>query len=90
MPCECRNRRASSAAYTGIGISETEQAGVFSKFFRAGSALRSGIPGTGLGLAISKNIVDEHGGTIRLRSRPGMGTAFTVTLPSPESAGTTT
>ena len=76
-------------ADTGIGINEAEQAGVFSKFFRAGSALRSGIPGIGLGLAISKNIVDAHGGTIRFQSQPGIGTAFTVTLPSPGSSGTT-
>lgn len=73
---------AFSVADTGMGISEAEQAGVFSKFYRAGSALRSGIPGIGLGLAISKNIVDAHDGTIGFRSQLGTGTTFTVTLPS--------
>ena len=66
---------------TGIGMTETEQAGVFTKFFRSGSARRAAIPGVGLGLAISRSIVEAHGGTITLRSRSGHGSCFTVHLP---------
>ncbi len=40
--------------------------------------------GTGLGLAISRSIVEHHGGTLEVESRPGSGAAFTVTLPCSE------
>ena len=65
----------------GIGMTKSEQAEVFNKFFRSGSALRAAIPGVGLGLVITKKIVEAHQGTITLVSRPGEGTVFTVTLP---------
>ena len=65
----------------GIGMTEAEQAEVFTKFFRSGTARKAAIPGVGLGLAISRKIVEEHGGTISLRSTAGVGTVFTVTLP---------
>lgn len=65
----------------GIGMTEAEQAEVFTKFFRSDTARRAAIPGVGLGLAISRKIIEEHGGTITLRSEAGKGTVFTVTLP---------
>lgn len=65
---------------TGIGIAPEDQPRVFDRFFRApGSAARS--RGTGLGLAISKRIVEAHGGSLTLESRPGEGSTFSIRLP---------
>ncbi|CEA09260.1 Alkaline phosphatase synthesis sensor protein PhoR [Arthrobacter saudimassiliensis] len=66
---------------SGIGMTESEQSEVFTKFFRSVTARRAAIPGVGLGLAISRSIVEAHGGTITLRSQSGRGTCFTVLLP---------
>nr|BFE83957.1 hypothetical protein GCM10020093_065580 [Planobispora longispora] len=58
---------------------------MFDRFFRASTALASGVKGTGLGLAITRAIVEAHGGTVTAQPREG-GTVFTVRLPaaSPE------
>jgi signal transduction histidine kinase len=73
---------------TGIGIAAGDLEHVFDRFWRADVArARSGDrPGVGLGLAITKWIAEAHGGTIRAESRPGRGTAFTVTIPRPVEA----
>jgi signal transduction histidine kinase len=64
---------------TGPGINRQDQSRVFERLFRGdGSAGRQGI---GIGLAIVKGIVDAHGGTIEVGSRPERGTTFTVRLP---------
>jgi signal transduction histidine kinase len=64
---------------TGIGISPEHQTRVFDRFYRADPSHT--IPGTGLGLSIVKEIATIHGGNVRLKSAPGVGTIFTVTLP---------
>jgi len=66
---------------TGIGMDSGEKAEAFTKFFRAGAVRRTAIPGVGLGLAITKAIVESHGGSISLRSEPGMGTTVRFELP---------
>ncbi|MCD5350196.1 sensor histidine kinase [Kineosporia mesophila] len=66
----------------GIGISQAEQAKLFTRFFRARSATERGIPGTGLGLAVVKGVVDAHRGAIRVDSAPGRGTTVAVDLPA--------
>jgi len=60
---------------TGSGISEENMKKLFSPFFTTKDG------GTGLGLAITKRIVEEHKGEIRVKSKVGEGTVFTVELP---------
>jgi len=70
---------------TGIGISETEQARLFERFYKSDKARRS--EGTGLGLAIAKHIIQAHGGEISVRSEPGKGATFWFTLPVRQAKG---
>jgi two-component system phosphate regulon sensor histidine kinase PhoR len=61
---------------TGIGIPENEQVKLFSKFSQVDSRLSRSSGGIGLGLAICKKILDAHGGSIWVESRPGKGSTF--------------
>lgn len=65
---------------TGIGIDEAELPRVWERLYR-GDASRSA-RGLGLGLSLVKAIVEAHGGRVAVRSRPGQGSVFTVTLPA--------
>jgi two-component system, OmpR family, sensor histidine kinase SenX3 len=65
----------------GIGIPEDEQQRVFERFYRADQARSRRTGGTGLGLSIVKHAVQRHGGEVRLWSRPGRGSTFTIRLP---------
>jgi two-component system sensor histidine kinase FlrB len=62
-------------ADTGPGIAPEN----LSRLFEAGFSTRAGSPG--LGLAVCRTIVQQHGGTISVASRPGRGAAFTLRLP---------
>jgi signal transduction histidine kinase len=64
-------------ADTGVGIAARHRRAIFEPFF---STKTTG-EGTGLGLAVSRRIVEDHGGDIRVQSRPGHGATFTVRLP---------
>jgi signal transduction histidine kinase len=66
---------------TGRGIDEEDLPHVFEKFQQFGSVVDPENRGTGLGLAISKEIVELHGGTIRVESKLNQGSTFTFTLP---------
>ncbi len=68
-----------TVADQGIGIAPEHQERVFGRFERAVPAQHFG--GLGLGLYIAREIVEAHGGTIRLSSAPGSGSTFTVELP---------
>ena len=65
---------------TGVGIPEEAIPHLFEKFYRAHETENS-TTGTGLGLSICKQIVQGHGGRVEVKSKIGVGTAFTVMLP---------
>ncbi|RIH81562.1 Sensor protein SrrB [Calidithermus terrae] len=68
---------------TGVGIAPEDLPHVFERFYRADPSRSRGADpgGTGLGLAIAKQVVEQHGGEIRLQSEPGRGTVAVVRLP---------
>ncbi len=66
---------------TGSGIPKEDLPFVFERFYKADKARTRGISGTGLGLAIARNIVQTHGGEMKVSSEFGEGTTFTVFLP---------
>jgi two-component system phosphate regulon sensor histidine kinase PhoR len=65
----------------GLGIPPSEQEQIFEKFYRLDAGMTRGVGGSGLGLFISREIVTQMDGTLTVRSRPGSGSTFTVTLP---------
>ncbi|MHB8509948.1 MAG: sensor histidine kinase [Candidatus Dormibacteria bacterium] len=67
----------------GPGIPEADLPRIFERFFRGSDERRR--EGTGLGLAIARALVDEHRGSISVRSVVGQGTEFVVELPLQES-----
>ncbi len=64
----------------GIGMSAEHLPHVFDRFFRADKSRSREAGGTGLGLAIVKHIVEAHKQTINVRSTPGQGSTFGLTL----------
>ncbi|MFP5019657.1 sensor histidine kinase [Pseudonocardia phyllosphaerae] len=66
----------------GIGIAAEHQQRVFERFFRVDPARSRATGGTGLGLAIVKHVCANHGGEVRLWSRPGTGSTFTMRIPA--------
>jgi heavy metal sensor kinase len=64
---------------SGVGIDQADLPKIFDRFFRCDQSRASG--GAGLGLSLAQAIVHAHAGTIQVVSRPGKGSAFTVSLP---------
>lgn len=67
---------------TGIGIPPEKQALIFESFVQADGSIERTYGGTGLGLTVTRQLVELHGGTIRVQSVPGEGSVFTFTLPA--------
>ncbi|WP_078427429.1 HAMP domain-containing sensor histidine kinase [Alkalihalobacterium alkalinitrilicum] len=65
---------------TGIGLTEEDTTQIFDRFFRVDSSRKK--DGTGLGLAIVKQIIELHGGEIKVDSQVGEGTTFTIIFPN--------
>lgn len=70
---------------TGIGIDQKDQAKIFDPFQQASKTTSRKFGGTGLGLSIIKNLVELQNGTVVLKSEPGVGSKFKVTLPFKKS-----
>jgi signal transduction histidine kinase len=78
-----------AVADTGPGIPADELARVFERFYQVDkSRARTQAPGVGLGLAICKELAEAHGGRIAAESVVGVGTKFSVTLPTADAAPT--
>jgi CHASE2 domain-containing sensor protein/signal transduction histidine kinase len=74
----------------GYGIPLEQQAHLFERFRRFHAADRPEVGGAGLGMAFIKIVVTRHAGEVRIRSAPGQGTTFTVSLPVLDKAGSGT
>ena len=80
-----RERRKSEVRITvtdhGPGIPASELPHIFEPFYRGAEALEKQIHGNGLGLSLVRRIVTAHGGRVSVATKPGSGTAFTISLP---------
>jgi signal transduction histidine kinase len=71
-----------TVADNGIGMSDEVRSKLFVRFFST-----KGGQGTGLGLPVVKKVVEEHGGTLEVESKPGQGSAFQLRFPKSPSPG---
>ena len=69
----------------GAGIPQEELPKIFERFYRSDSARKAESSGHGLGLSIARIIVIAHGGKLQVRSKVGVGTTFSITLPEKQS-----
>jgi len=65
----------------GIGIQEEEVNDIFKRFFRGSKAKEMAKEGAGVGLYLARNIIEQQGGTIVARRKPGCGSIFRITFP---------
>ncbi len=76
-----------SVADHGIGIVAADHERIFERFYRVDKGRSRATGGTGLGLSIVRHVVDNHGGTVSVRSEEGRGSTFTVSLPASGGGG---
>jgi CheY-like chemotaxis protein len=67
---------------TGIGIAPEDQARIFEEFAQVEHRLQRNVKGTGLGLSLSRRLAELLGGTLSVDSTPGVGSTFTVAMPT--------
>lgn len=72
---------------SGIGIPKEDLEQIFGRFYRVDKSHSKEIGGTGLGLSIARNIVSIHKGEIKVYSKVGQGTTFTIRIPLTYVAG---
>ena len=70
-----------SVADTGVGISADDVPHIFERFWRADKVRSREVSGVGLGLPIARQIAEQHGASLDVRSEPGRGSLFTVRMP---------
>jgi signal transduction histidine kinase len=75
-----------SVSDRGRGIPADELAHIFEPFYRGRFAVNQQIHGNGLGLSLVKRIAEAHGGRVTVKSVPGQGSTFTITLPAASGA----
>jgi len=66
---------------SGLGIPQEDQARIFERFYRVDPSRSRSTGGTGLGLAIVKHVASTHNGEVKLFSKPGVGSTFTLCIP---------
>lgn len=66
----------------GPGIAPEHQERIFERFYRVDKSRSRKLGGTGLGLSIVRNVVQAHGGSVKVESAPGQGSRFLLRLPS--------
>lgn len=71
---------------TGIGISETDLPHIFERFYQADDSHTRKGEGTGIGLALTKELIKLMEGDIQVKSKPGQGSEFIITLPIHQKA----
>ena len=76
-----KDRIRIEVADTGIGIRPEDQDRIFQAFTQVDGSLARQYQGTGLGLALVRKFVEMHGGEVKVESRPGAGSRFTVHIP---------
>lgn len=83
-----RNENTAEVVVTdsGVGIAVEDQGRIFERFYRVDPSRSRETGGTGLGLSIVKHIALNHGGEISVFSKPGLGSTFTLTLPTDTKA----
>lgn len=65
----------------GLGIPPAEHARIFEKYYRVRDNATERVPGTGLGLTLVEHVARGHGGRVTVRSAPGQGSTFALTIP---------
>ena len=79
---EGENKLVIEVSDSGIGIPADKQGAIFDRFYQVASPDKGNpVVGTGIGLHLCREFVRMHHGTITVKSEPGAGSTFTVTLP---------
>ncbi|NJM16303.1 MAG: ATP-binding protein, partial [Bacteroidales bacterium] len=76
-----KKRLEISVSDTGMGVTKENLPKIFKRFYQENKSMVSEYKGTGIGLALTKELVEIHGGEIKVDSEVGKGTTFTLYIP---------